>query len=201
MNQQLVRIVSGCLIALLPALGMAQTCTSVPTFTWRWWSNLAYPDDGTSGWGTDPETYSYIIDNKLGTFVDTDLDIGSGSGGEGKVRFISADFGTGAPMGWARVWSYSFACTSVTGNNLWYDNTQCYPGSRPATLAWVTLNNDRMDSFSLAHNTQVVLHEVGHVFGLKHLPNYCSNFMAEDPNATNPETLNSQQISWINSTY
>ncbi len=170
--------------------------------TWRWWSNLAYPNDDTTGWGRHPETYSYIIDNQLNTFVDTDLDIGRGPRGEGELRFINlSNLGSRAPYAWARVWSYNKECSSVRGNNHWFDNGGCVQPDYPATRALITFNHDRTATNSIGFNIIIALHEVGHVFGLAHLPSHCPSFMAAGAGVGKPTELTPFEVAWINARY
>ncbi len=202
MNRNITKLVVLLLTLLMPSVLMAQSCTTVLTHTWRWWSNLAQGDDTTSGWGAYPATYSYIIDNKSATYINTDLDIGLGPNGEGYVKFLNADFGMGAPDAWARVWSGSHECTSVSGNNRWADNGTCYPGIFPADKGRITFNDYEMGSQSLGLNSLIVLHETGHIFGMKHMPQVCSNtFMVPDPYVGQSESLDTYEVNWLNSTY
>lgn len=177
----------------------ALNCTIVIPLTWRWYSNEAYPVNSTTGWGVFPETYTNIIENKLSTFTNTDLNVGSGP--NGKVRFLSANFGIG-PDAWARVWSGSLECTSVKGNNHWEDNKYCFPGVYPADEGRITFNNSEMGSQNIGLNTLIALHEVGHIFGLRHMDQLCLNsFMVPSPQVGQSENLAPFEVNWINATY
>lgn len=194
-----IKLLLATFVLSFPSIVIAQ-CSSVIPHSWRWWSNLAQPTGSPTGWGTHPETYANIIANKLGTYVDTDLDVGLGPFGEGEVRFINGNYGFGAPDAWARVWSYGLECTSVSGNNLWYDNTYCT--GLLADRGRVTFNDYEMGSQSLGLNTLIALHEVGHIFGMQHQPSVCVNsFMVTSVFVGQSESLASFEINWINSNY
>jgi len=202
MNVNQIRIAIGTLLCFLPGLALAQSCTLVQPHAWRWWSNLAYGVDTTSGWSTTPATYSWIIANKSATYTNTDLNVGMGPNGEGKVRFLNSNFGAGAPDAWARVWSGSLECTWVTGNNHWYDNGICNGSSLKGDEGRITFNDYEMGAQSLGLNTLIVLHETGHIFGMQHKPQACSNtFMVPDPYVGQSDQLDSFEVTWINATY
>ncbi len=187
------------ILLVSPSMAISQ-CNSVDPHSWLWWGNLATPTGSPSGWSTHPETYANIIATKLGTYVDTDLDVGLGPNGEGEVRFINGNYGIGAPDAWVRVWSSSLECTSVSGNNFWYDNTYCT--GQLADRARITFNDYQMANQSFGLNTLIVLHEVGHVFGMQHLPSACVNtFMIPAPFVGQSEQLDSFEVNWINSNY
>jgi hypothetical protein len=192
-------------IALVLALSMPASsyAACLNTFTWRWWSNLAFPEDHTAASIPQayPQNYAYSINQAAATYLATDLTGGSGPSGEGKVEFYNINFGYYMATACARTWSGPIECTVWVGYGP-VDRNNCFPSILPADRGMVTYNDWWLASPSVNYLKMVSSHELGHIWGISHADAVCYSFMVDNPTVgVHPTTLQPLETTWINATY
>lgn len=200
MGRKLTKISAAlCLISASSPTFAQLNCLNL--MSWKWWSNTAFEEDNTSGPGAHPETYSYAFLSAIPTFLDTVLDAGIGPNGEGKVTLISGDYGGLTAAAYVRPRSGLLHCTFVSAGYA-YDANICNHTTYKADSATIMMNNSILGNRSQTLRTVAYGHEIGHMFGLDHVANYCNSFMQspiDDFEAT--FDLTTFEKNWINSNY